>query len=64
VLHNLFIVAVLIAVTIALTSVVILIAGARERAARDGGVDGVIYEDKLGLDTVCVQAKRLSLITL
>lgn len=24
----------------------------------DGGVDGVIYEDKLGLDIVCVQAKR------
>jgi hypothetical protein len=41
VLHNLFIVAALIAVTIALTSMVILIAGARERAARDGGVDGV-----------------------
>jgi restriction system protein len=24
----------------------------------DGGVDGVINEDKLGLDKVCVQAKR------
>ena len=24
----------------------------------DGGIDGVIYEDKLGLDTVCIQAKR------
>ena len=26
--------------------------------SRDGGVDGVIYEDKLGLDAVCIQAKR------
>jgi restriction system protein len=26
--------------------------------SRDGGVDGVIYEDMLGLDTVCIQAKR------
>jgi restriction system protein len=26
--------------------------------SRDGGVDGVIYEDKLGLDSVCIQAKR------
>lgn len=26
--------------------------------SRDGGIDGVIYEDKLGLDTVCIQAKR------
>ena len=26
--------------------------------ARDGGIDGVINEDKLGLDVVCVQAKR------
>jgi restriction system protein len=26
--------------------------------SRDGGVDGVIYEDKLGLDRVCIQAKR------
>lgn len=24
----------------------------------DGGVDGIIKEDRLGLDTVCVQAKR------
>jgi restriction system protein len=24
----------------------------------DGGIDGVIYEDKLGLDTVVIQAKR------
>jgi restriction system protein len=24
----------------------------------DGGIDGVIFEDKLGLDIVCVQAKR------
>jgi restriction system protein len=23
-----------------------------------GGIDGVIYEDKLGLDSVCIQAKR------
>jgi restriction system protein len=26
--------------------------------SRDGGIDGVIHEDKLGLDTVCIQAKR------
>ena len=26
--------------------------------AKDGGIDGVINEDKLGLDVVCVQAKR------
>jgi len=26
--------------------------------SHDGGIDGIIYEDKLGLDTVCVQAKR------
>lgn len=25
---------------------------------RDGGIDGVIYEDKLGLGNICVQAKR------
>jgi restriction system protein len=25
---------------------------------KDGGIDGIIYEDKLGLDVVCVQAKR------
>lgn len=24
----------------------------------DGGIDGIIYEDKLGLDSVCIQAKR------
>ena len=24
----------------------------------DGGIDGVIFEDKLGLDIVCIQAKR------
>ena len=24
----------------------------------DGGIDGVIKEDKLGLDVVCIQAKR------
>jgi restriction system protein len=24
----------------------------------DGGIDGVIKEDKLGLDTICIQAKR------
>ena len=24
----------------------------------DGGIDGVIYQDKLGLDIVCIQAKR------
>lgn len=27
-------------------------------AVGDGGIDGVIKEDKLGLDVVCVQAKR------
>lgn len=38
--------------------------GSREDAGQaigqsgDGGVDGIIKEDKLGLDTVCVQAKR------
>jgi restriction system protein len=26
--------------------------------ARDGGIDGVIRDDKPGLDVVCVQAKR------
>jgi restriction system protein len=26
--------------------------------SRDGGIDGMIYEDKLGLGNVCVQAKR------
>jgi restriction system protein len=26
--------------------------------SRDGGIDGIIHEDKLGLDTVCIQAKR------
>jgi len=25
---------------------------------RDGGIDGIIREDKLGLDVVCIQAKR------
>ncbi|MFI5458247.1 MAG: restriction endonuclease [Isosphaerales bacterium] len=24
----------------------------------DGGIDGIIKEDKLGLDVVCIQAKR------
>jgi restriction system protein len=28
------------------------------RYVRDGGIDGVIQEDKLGLDIVCIQAKR------
>lgn len=38
--------------------------GSREDAGRtiggtgDGGVDGVINEDRLGLDVVCIQAKR------
>ena len=27
-------------------------------ASHDGGIDGIIHEDKLGLDTVCIQAKR------
>ncbi|MFN7806557.1 MAG: restriction endonuclease, partial [Planctomycetaceae bacterium] len=26
--------------------------------SHDGGIDGVINEDKLGLDVVCIQAKR------
>jgi len=26
--------------------------------SHDGGIDGVIYEDKLGLGNVCIQAKR------
>ena len=38
--------------------------GSREEAGRatqltaDGGIDGVIYEDRLGLDTIYLQAKR------
>jgi restriction system protein len=38
--------------------------GSRKEAAQalggtgDGGVDGVIYEDRLGLDRIYVQAKR------
>lgn len=38
--------------------------GSREDAGRaigrsgDGGIDGIIKEDRLGLDTVCIQAKR------
>jgi restriction system protein len=38
--------------------------GSREDAGQaigqsgDGGIDGIIKEDKLGLDTVCIQAKR------
>ena len=33
---------------------------AAEKVGRtgDGGIDGVIKEDKLGLDVICVQAKR------
>jgi restriction system protein len=36
------------------------IAGSGEVTPRshDGGIDGIIHEDKLGLDTVCIQAKR------
>lgn len=33
-------------------------AGQAVGQARDGGIDGIIKEDKLGLDVVCVQAKR------
>ena len=33
-------------------------AGQRIGRAGDGGVDGIIKEDRLGLDVVCVQAKR------
>src|SRR6187431_2736476 len=33
-------------------------AGQRIGRAGDGGVDGIIKEDKLGLDVVCIQAKR------
>ncbi|MCX6512815.1 MAG: restriction endonuclease [Actinobacteria bacterium] len=38
-------------------------AGAAERLGQtsDGGVDGVIYEDELGLDLIFVQAKRWKL---
>src|SRR5690606_30046336 len=32
--------------------------GKRIGQSGDGGVDGVIYEDKLGLDTIYIQAKR------
>ena len=28
------------------------------QASADGGIDGIIKEDKLGLDVVCIQAKR------
>jgi restriction system protein len=33
-------------------------AGQRIGRTGDGGVDGIIKEDKLGLDVVCIQAKR------
>jgi restriction system protein len=33
-------------------------AGQRIGRAGDGGVDGIIKEDRLGLDIVCIQAKR------
>jgi restriction system protein len=33
-------------------------AGQRIGRAGDGGVDGIIKEDRLGLDVVCIQAKR------
>lgn len=28
------------------------------KKSKDGGIDGIIYQDKLGLDRICVQAKR------
>lgn len=33
-------------------------AGERVGQSGDGGIDGIIKEDKLGLDVVCIQAKR------
>lgn len=33
-------------------------AGQRIGRAGDGGIDGIIKEDRLGLDVVCIQAKR------
>jgi restriction system protein len=33
-------------------------AGERVGKTGDDGIDGIIKEDKLGLDTVCIQAKR------
>jgi len=33
-------------------------AGERIGRTGDGGIDGIIKEDKLGLDVVCIQAKR------
>ena len=33
-------------------------AGKRVGKSGDGGIDGVIKEDKLGLDTIVIQAKR------
>lgn len=33
-------------------------AGHRIGGTGDGGIDGIIKEDKLGLDVVCIQAKR------
>lgn len=28
------------------------------KKSNDGGIDGIIYQDKLGLDRICIQAKR------
>src|SRR5690349_1485136 len=33
-------------------------AGVHLGKSHDGGIDGIINEDKLGLDIICVQAKR------
>jgi restriction system protein len=33
-------------------------AGTHVDKSRDGGIDGIINEDKLGLDIICIQAKR------
>ncbi|WP_368182034.1 restriction endonuclease [Aeromonas sp. R7-5] len=33
-------------------------AGQTTRASSDGGIDGIIKEDKLGLDSIYLQAKR------
>jgi len=33
-------------------------AGTHVGKSRDGGIDGIINEDKLGLDIICIQAKR------
>lgn len=31
--------------------------------SHDGGIDGVIYEDKLGLSKIYIQAKKMTVVT-